>query len=585
MMIKKFITIVFLSIFYALPACFAGEYEDLNQKCTELPDGVERLTICQKCLELNPNDAQVNWIVGKVYAHKHEIEMALKYYTKAVALAPDSVLANFTLASCYETESTAPARAHEFYERTLALNPDPLKPQEKFILKMTYQGLGNSYHYDRKEFDKAIVNYKKSYEIEKNDFICEKIASSYKELKDYTSELRWRNEAIDINGSDSSHYSLRGSAYFNIGEREKAIADYEKAIDLDPSQPYPYNNLALLYAKDRETIAEAIKYYELAYSRYNDESEKVRTKQMIGELNDRLAAPPSVEEIAGKSGLPTERDEFEKLLEDHKYKIDTAQYNFSVGDEAKAYETLEALKGTHLRIDNFLMEYNKYIYGTKSEFEYYLKQAAPRIGDLLAWYDKVQDDYRSKKEENRLNMEKAPQEIAERYKDSEKTRNHEYILKTLESVREWKVVTDFRKFFDSPYVSLRGQADDLVFNDLPLDAAAHKKDRLIIYAKINSRIDDSFVISNSNAKEALADIPKKLASKSDIKYGEYYHMVCNIVDIVTVSTIGGSQKPVALIKVDGIIKEDEYKQFARYVAGHPHEFPYKKYLLIENIVN
>jgi tetratricopeptide (TPR) repeat protein len=584
-MIKKLVYIAFLGIFYALPACFAGEYEDLKQKCTDLSDSDEGLTICQKCLELNPNDAQVNWVIGKVYSRKGETEAAIRYYTKAVALAPDSVLANFTLAFCYENESTEPARAHEIYERILALKPDPLESQGKFILKMTYQGLGNSYHYDRKEFDKAIVNYKKSYEIEKNDFICEKIASSYKALEDYASELRWRNEAIDLNGSDSSYYSLRGSAYLNIGENEKAIADYEKAIDLDPSQPHPYNNLALIYAKDKETIAEAIRYYELAHSRYKAESEKVRTRQMIAELNDRLAAPPNVEEIAGKSGLPTERDEFEKLLEDHKYKIDTAQYNFSVGDEAKAYATLEAIKGTHLQLDNFLVEYNKSKYGTDSEFEYYLKQAAAHIGDLIAWYDKVQDDYRSKKEENRINMEKAPQEIAERYKDTEKPQNHDYILKTLENLREWKVVTDYRKFFDSPYVSLRGQADDLVFDDLPLDAAPHKKDRRIIYAKINSRIDDSFVISNTNAKEALADIPEKLASKSGIKYGEYYHMVCNIVDIVTVTTVGGSPKPVALIKVDGIIKEDEYKQFARYVAGHPKEFPSQKYLLIENIVN
>lgn len=585
MMSKKLIFSAFLSILYALPVCFAGEYEDLKQKCVELPDSDERLTICQKCLELNPNDAQVNWVIGKVYSRKGETETAIKYYTKAVALAPDSVLANFTLAFCYENESTNPAKAHEFYERTLALKPDPLKPQEKFILKMTYQGLGNSYHYDRKAFDKSLVNYKKAYEIEKDDFICEKIASSYKELKDYRSELRWRNEAIDLNGSNSSHYSLRGSAYFNIGEMEKAIADYERAIDLDPSQPYPYNNLAQIYSRDKKTFEEAIKYFEMANSRYKDEAEKARTKQMIGELKDRLAAPPSVEEIADKSGLPTERGAFEKILEDHKYKIDAAQYDFSVGDEPKAYETLEAIKKVHLQLANFLAQYNKFTYGTKSEFEYYLKQAAPRIGDLLSWYDKVQDDYRSKKEENRIRMERAPQEIAERYKDTERTPNHDYILKTLEGFGQWKVVTDYRKFYDNPYVRLRGEADDLVFNNLPLDAAAHKKVRMIIYAKIKSRIDDSYVISNAIAREALADIPEKLASKSGIKYGEYYYMVCNIVDIVTVTTVAGSPKPVALIKVDGIIKEDEYRQFARYVAGHPKEFPCQKFLLIENIVN
>ena len=150
---------------------------------------------------------------------------------------------------------------------------------------------------------------------------------------------------------------------------------------------------------------------------------------------------------------------------------------------------------------------------------------------------------------------------------------------------EWKVVTDFREYFDSPFVTTGGKNDNMVFYDLPLDASPYKDQKIIIYAKINSKIDDSFLISNVNGKEALADISKKIIKNRKIQYKEYYQIVCRLVDIVSATTVGGTQKPVALVEVDGVITDAEYKQFARYVAGHPDKFPPKRYLSIENISN
>ena len=48
-------------------------------------------------------------------------------------------------------------------------------------------------------------------------------------------------------------YNLRGIAYEKLGQTDKALADYEKAIDLDPSYDKTYNNRAVILDKKGQT--------------------------------------------------------------------------------------------------------------------------------------------------------------------------------------------------------------------------------------------------------------------------------------------------------------------------------------------
>ena len=43
-------------------------------------------------------------------------------------------------------------------------------------------------------------------------------------------------------------YSCRGRAYANIGDRDKAVADYDRALRIDPNCADAYNSLAWLQA-------------------------------------------------------------------------------------------------------------------------------------------------------------------------------------------------------------------------------------------------------------------------------------------------------------------------------------------------
>jgi tetratricopeptide (TPR) repeat protein len=60
-------------------------------------------------------------------------------------------------------------------------------------------------------------------------------------------------ERLDAQSLAESHdadaYVHRGEIYANLGAYDRAIRDYESAMDLDPDAPYAYNLLAWLYVE------------------------------------------------------------------------------------------------------------------------------------------------------------------------------------------------------------------------------------------------------------------------------------------------------------------------------------------------
>ena len=57
-------------------------------------------------------------------------------------------------------------------------------------------------------------------------------------MKQYEKAINDYNKAIDLNPDYVSAYNNRGTAYFSLGEFEKAIEEYDKAIELDPNNSY-----------------------------------------------------------------------------------------------------------------------------------------------------------------------------------------------------------------------------------------------------------------------------------------------------------------------------------------------------------
>ena len=92
----------------------------------------------------------------------------------------------------------------------------------------------------------------------------------------YTSQfdeaIDYFNKAIKYDNGNYEAYYYRGCAYCNVFRNDKAIADWNKAIEIKQDYPDPYFNIGLLYRRQKD-YAMACYYFKLAekYGRQNME--------------------------------------------------------------------------------------------------------------------------------------------------------------------------------------------------------------------------------------------------------------------------------------------------------------------------
>ena len=56
----------------------------------------------------------------------------------------------------------------------------------------------------------------------------------YRELKEYQKAIADYNQTLSLNPDDTFAYNNRGNVYAQLKDYQKAIADYNKALSLNP---------------------------------------------------------------------------------------------------------------------------------------------------------------------------------------------------------------------------------------------------------------------------------------------------------------------------------------------------------------
>jgi tetratricopeptide (TPR) repeat protein len=89
---------------------------------------------------------------------------------------------------------------------------------------------------------------------------------TYSEQGDYAQAIADFTKAIELDPNNATAYFNRGLAQVNLGDPEQAIADFTKAIELDPDHALAYNNRGDVYYKAgdyAQAIADFTKAIEL----------------------------------------------------------------------------------------------------------------------------------------------------------------------------------------------------------------------------------------------------------------------------------------------------------------------------------
>ena len=90
-------------------------------------------------------------------------------------------------------------------------------------------------------------------------------ASAHRRAKqgDFIGAIALLTQLITRHPKHAVDYNNRGLIYFQSGQGEKALADYNKALQLNPELDSAYNNRANYYASSGK-LAEALTDYEMA---------------------------------------------------------------------------------------------------------------------------------------------------------------------------------------------------------------------------------------------------------------------------------------------------------------------------------
>ena len=219
---------------------------DVEDKCDEALKLVERGKIKQgqKLLEEllyeHPNYHMVLYGVGVCHAVQDEIDEAIEYFKKAVDIFPLFTEAYFNLANAYYKKINL-ASALENLKVVIKLDgkDGEYGKQAQDIIDHVENVINNStslsvdaFLENQKTFDKAYAALRRS---------------------EFKTAISLFNQVLKLEKEHVQSYGNLGIAYAGLGERKKAIENFDKALSIDPKyEPAILNKQIAIEMKEGE---------------------------------------------------------------------------------------------------------------------------------------------------------------------------------------------------------------------------------------------------------------------------------------------------------------------------------------------
>jgi Flp pilus assembly protein TadD len=218
----------------------------------------EAVPILKEYLEKTPDNAAVQFTLGKAYINTKQFDLAIPPLQKALALKPDQSGAHFYLGIAY-SQMGQDAEALKEFEAEIPISPN----QESAYSNAAaiYEKQGN--------LDKALEYYKKAAEIAPNrPELHASMASIYEKKGDQAAA---QAEYKALGEADPAHAAV---TWFNIGaiaknsdRNDEAVKAFQKAVELDPAYAAAHRELGYALVKQgnfKGAVAQFNKYLELS---------------------------------------------------------------------------------------------------------------------------------------------------------------------------------------------------------------------------------------------------------------------------------------------------------------------------------
>jgi serine/threonine protein kinase/tetratricopeptide (TPR) repeat protein len=205
----------------------------------------EAISELKRGLQLAPNSDEGYVRLGRAYLESGQKEEAIAAYKKAIDVNPYYSGHHIDLENAYfslgDTE-----KALEEAKKVTELQPDSVHG---------WDNLGNAYERAGK-FDESIPAYQKSIELSPTWSAYSNLGNNYFVLKRYDDAIKAFEKATELGPNQELAMGNLADAYRASGQKDKAMATYDKAIALafqdlqvNPQNTGALEDLALYYAK------------------------------------------------------------------------------------------------------------------------------------------------------------------------------------------------------------------------------------------------------------------------------------------------------------------------------------------------
>ena len=143
----------------------------------------------------------------------------------------------------------------------------------------------------KEDIDEAVNDYDLAISLKPDPLYYVARSNAHFAKKDYDMAIADCNKAIQIDAEFAAAYYMRGDSYLVKGEIDFAITDYSEAINLNPNFVQAYQSRAIAWEKKKEfsnSITDYQKYLELGGGTRND-----KAKEKIKELKSKLTKKKS----------------------------------------------------------------------------------------------------------------------------------------------------------------------------------------------------------------------------------------------------------------------------------------------------
>ncbi|HEY6290387.1 MAG TPA: tetratricopeptide repeat protein [Terriglobia bacterium] len=215
----------------------AQAYEGLNK----IEDAVETY---RKAIALRPElVAPYNWL-GMLYLNHGNYHDAADMFTRVTAIAPQNDVGHSNLGVAYSFQARYSEAIKEF-QKSIALRPS----------YFAYSNLGTAY-FSLRRFTEAARNYEFALNISGSNYaVWGNLGDAYtwapgeggKARAAYQEAISRATQALSVNARDYSALGYRATYHAMIGERNAALADIGKALQLAPTDAETMMNAAHVY--------------------------------------------------------------------------------------------------------------------------------------------------------------------------------------------------------------------------------------------------------------------------------------------------------------------------------------------------